>query len=176
MSCCAPGGSWYGNCGSAKVQHMWHEGIQACKAREPKTAMRQQQNVVQQNLIRTTLDTSVSNAALPAHGLAHASKPYTSTLGAIPAKVIATTTTSILYTPINISLQLSVISPTIDSTSKYIHSQANGRSTTLAFMTETYTASSSFHASSSALVTCRECENLLNIVVRIGIIVIIFLF
>ena len=41
LSCCARGGSWFGNCGAtvnAKLQHTWYEGIQACKARKPKTA------------------------------------------------------------------------------------------------------------------------------------------
>ena len=36
MSCCGRGGSWFKKCGgagNAKLQHTWHEGIQACKAR-----------------------------------------------------------------------------------------------------------------------------------------------
>ena len=34
VSCCAPGGEWYKNCGGASntnVHHKWHEGIEACK-------------------------------------------------------------------------------------------------------------------------------------------------
>merc|ERR1712224_652194 len=34
-SCCAPGGAWYKNCGAAgnsNVDHMWFEGVRACKA------------------------------------------------------------------------------------------------------------------------------------------------
>ena len=33
LSCCAPGGSWYKNCGSednANVDHRWLEGVKAC--------------------------------------------------------------------------------------------------------------------------------------------------
>ena len=33
LSCCARGGSWFGNCGStgnAKAGHTWYEGMQAC--------------------------------------------------------------------------------------------------------------------------------------------------
>jgi len=35
ISCCGRGGSWFGNCASAgntKLDHTWHEGVQACKA------------------------------------------------------------------------------------------------------------------------------------------------
>ena len=34
VSCCAPGGAWYKNCGGAankNVDHMWFEGVEACK-------------------------------------------------------------------------------------------------------------------------------------------------
>ena len=34
VSCCAPGGAWYKNCGGAankNVDHRWFEGTQACK-------------------------------------------------------------------------------------------------------------------------------------------------
>ena len=31
-SCCGRDGSWFKNCGSAKFDHTWYEGIQACKA------------------------------------------------------------------------------------------------------------------------------------------------
>ena len=52
MSCCGRGGSWFKLCGvgsSAKLQHTWYEGIQACKARsKSKTATGHQVNVVQQ--------------------------------------------------------------------------------------------------------------------------------
>ena len=34
VSCCAPGGGWYKNCGGASnrnADHRWLEGIEACK-------------------------------------------------------------------------------------------------------------------------------------------------
>jgi len=46
LSCCARGGSWFGNCAAtanAKVQHTWYEGIQTCKGRKSKTAVLAQQ-------------------------------------------------------------------------------------------------------------------------------------
>ena len=41
-SCCGRGGSWFKKCGgagNAKLQHTWHEGIQACKARSQSKAV-----------------------------------------------------------------------------------------------------------------------------------------
>ena len=40
VSCCARGGSWFKDCGSAanvKLRHTWHEGIQACTIRAQKS-------------------------------------------------------------------------------------------------------------------------------------------
>ena len=34
LSCCAPGGAWFNNCGfssNSKTEHTWFEGVQACK-------------------------------------------------------------------------------------------------------------------------------------------------
>ena len=61
LSCCARGGSWFGNCGATgntKFQYSWYEGIQACKARQPKTVMGQQLNSVQQNSNNSSHDNS----------------------------------------------------------------------------------------------------------------------
>ena len=36
VSCCAPGGAWYKNCGDAgsrKSDHSWFEGVEACKCK-----------------------------------------------------------------------------------------------------------------------------------------------
>merc|ERR1719331_2156355 len=40
VSCCAPGGAWYQNCGGAankNVDHRWFEGTEACKQRTTTT-------------------------------------------------------------------------------------------------------------------------------------------
>ena len=50
LSCCADGGSWLGNCGSAgdaKFGHTWHEGIQSCKAQQLQIAVGKQQHASQ---------------------------------------------------------------------------------------------------------------------------------
>lgn len=46
LSCCARGGSWFGDCAAtanAKVKHTWYEGIQSCKGRKSDTAVMAQQ-------------------------------------------------------------------------------------------------------------------------------------
>ena len=40
QSCCAPGGTWFGDCGNSgdsKFEHTWFEGIQACDSTMPPT-------------------------------------------------------------------------------------------------------------------------------------------
>ena len=51
MSCCGRGGSWFGNCGSARdtnTDHTWHEGLQACKAQTQSKLVVSQQFSAQQ--------------------------------------------------------------------------------------------------------------------------------
>ena len=54
MSCCGPGGSWFGNCGSLggrQLDHTWQEGLQACSTRrQPGTVIRQQLNAAQHRI------------------------------------------------------------------------------------------------------------------------------
>ena len=45
MSCCGYGGSWFGNCGSARnarFGHTWSEGVWICKTRQSQAAVGQQ--------------------------------------------------------------------------------------------------------------------------------------
>ena len=42
VSCCAPGGAWYKNCGGAgsrNVGHRWFEGVDACKCKSKANTM-----------------------------------------------------------------------------------------------------------------------------------------
>ena len=42
VSCCAPGGAWYKNCGGAankNLDHRWSEGVEACKRKSEADAM-----------------------------------------------------------------------------------------------------------------------------------------
>ena len=52
MSCCARGGSWFGNCGSdgdgnTNFDHTWHEGIQVCKGQQLQAVVGQQEHASQ---------------------------------------------------------------------------------------------------------------------------------
>merc|ERR1712046_387519 len=67
-TCCAPGGSWFRDCGSAgnvKRRHTWYDGMQACKTRaRSEIAVEQQRGVVQHT------DTSSSNGVAKANSAA----------------------------------------------------------------------------------------------------------
>ena len=62
LSCCARGGSWFGDCAAtviadwfiAEVQHTWYEGIQACKGRQRNKVIRKQRNDIQENSNNTS--------------------------------------------------------------------------------------------------------------------------
>ena len=117
LSCCARGGSWFGNCGATantELQYAWHEGIEACKARQSNmVAIGQQRKAIQQNssnsssgdnnivdfktAIRVThrlvspaeTPLSVTNAISDRTSVAH-------DMGAMPSKVIITPTIGVL--------------------------------------------------------------------------------
>ena len=45
LSCCGPGGSWFGHCGmtgNTNLSHTWYEGVHACEARQSQAAVNQQ--------------------------------------------------------------------------------------------------------------------------------------
>ena len=65
-SCCAPGGAWYKNCGSAdnaKVGHTWLEGLQTCRdysgssSLQSQAKLRQEQTWVESNVTHERNDT-----------------------------------------------------------------------------------------------------------------------
>ena len=65
-SCCGRGGSWFKNCGgigNTKLQHTWHEGTQACKARSQSNAVivGQQPNVAQLKGIDSSQGVGMAN-------------------------------------------------------------------------------------------------------------------
>ena len=70
LSCCARGGSWFGNCGgadNAKREHTWHEGLQACTSRQSKVAIGQQQkneNDEQQDMNSVEMSQGQSKAVM----------------------------------------------------------------------------------------------------------------
>ena len=79
MSCCGRGGAWFKNCGgigSAKLQHTWYEGIQACEARpQSKTVTGEEVGGVRQKGIDSSLSAGVANG----QSVAEASNRFAST-------------------------------------------------------------------------------------------------
>ena len=64
-SCCGRGGSWFRNCGSAKLDHTWYEGIQVCKAwAQPKRAGGGQSNAAQRLSPSNGVDTGNSKGVM----------------------------------------------------------------------------------------------------------------
>ena len=184
LSCCARGGSWFGNCGAtgnAKLQHTWHEGIQACKARQPNVAaMDRQQKTIQRN--HNNSDDDVNNvinskiAIAVAHTFAftsaetpildtnavpdHSSAAYDT--GSTPSKIIIAKTTSATHTstkvpakrmPANPLITLSVNGPIIPPVNSIITPPGH---------VEASTDFTPFHKS-----VARECANFVSMFVTI---------
>ena len=65
-SCCAPGGSWFKNCGGSgntKLGHTWYEGIHVCKARlQSKTAVGQESGAAHQKTKHFSNDSDAINS------------------------------------------------------------------------------------------------------------------
>ena len=62
LSCCAHGGSWFGNCGNAEnanFAHTWYDGIASCKARQFQVAVGEQLHDFQLKSNASSGDTSV---------------------------------------------------------------------------------------------------------------------
>ena len=120
-SCCGRGGSWFRNCGSAgkaKLDHTWHEGIQACRTRSQlKTASGQQSNAAAHLLSAAGgLGTANSRAVMmDARTFAWASDN-----SSIPLSV-----TKHYITPVNASNHASAVIPA-NAPSKSITTTANG--------------------------------------------------
>ena len=90
LSCCARGGSWFGNCGATRAaqrEHTWYEGLHACKARQSQAEMDQQQKTAQENDTEFANDTAVVMKAgvvgqMLASTLANAQIPATTPINA----------------------------------------------------------------------------------------------
>ena len=125
-SCCGLGGSWFGHCGQpgggTKVNHTWHEGLQACKAwvrsraviaHQLGGAQQRRDNEVDSVIskgvtmateqLRTTPATSIESPHIvaPVHALANALIGYAGS-SVNPTPVIAAVTT-VMSVPTNIT-------------------------------------------------------------------------
>ena len=123
MSCCAHGGSWFGNCGGAdntNYGHTWYEGIRACKVRESKAAMGQRLHASQPKSNIYSDDTSTvmnSNAVMA------------SVLAATLAPMLTATSFTV---PANGSLITSDAQPIVHGTGTAIFKSVTGTNVTIA--------------------------------------------
>ena len=196
LSCCARGGSWFGNCGAtgnAKLQHTWYEGIQACKTQQPKkAAMGKQQNAVEQirnkafhdasKFINSETAITVANVIAFTSGQTtisgtnkfpdHTSIAYET--GAMPSKVV-TTTGTVMHISVNESKRISAIL----SGNSPISIPVNGPITPPANSIITKSDHASIAEASADMspsrtsVSAREYESLLSIVAHLSVLVII---
>ena len=121
LSCCARGGSWFRNCGSARhtnLAHTWQEGIWACKARQAEVEMVQQLHASQTESNASAIDagmgTKESMAVAQMLTFARENTSVTLTHSANPAIVNSMTSGSAavtVTTPSLASASTSLIAP-----------------------------------------------------------------
>ena len=100
LSCCARGGSWFGNCGSGRTTqtgHSWYEGIQACTARQSQTVVGQQLHAPQPkgNASSGGVSMGMNSKAVMTANVLPSAPANTSALMSDAAPITASTTTSI---------------------------------------------------------------------------------
>ena len=177
FSCCAPGGSWFENCGrfsNADLEHTWYEGVQACKA-QYHVVMGQQMHAFQPKRNDTASDDVITDmdskaVIVTSHMLAsmraQMPTPMTSTrsIATAPCNLkvydAGTTTFNALTIPIStITRTLAKIS----TTRKTIILPINGtnRNSTHSSLNDIPTTSWT-HTPVSASVTTRACLSMLS--------------
>merc|ERR1712032_1285595 len=148
LSCCGRGGSWFKKCGgagNAKLEHTWHEGIQACKARSQfKAVIAQELNGAPQK------DTDSSQGA----GNTNYKVVIAATKPPINNSTTTLDTTSIITSPDTVSITMSA------------------RALVTNTVTNTLITSST-QTSASTSITTQGCVNLLKIVVHIDLLFIV---
>ena len=149
-SCCARGGSWFGNCGraddkNATFEHTWYEGIRACNGRQSPVAVDQQLRDSLRNNNASSDDVSVGMSSKAVIVTAHilASTP------AITSTPVPQPTNMPISPPANTIFNKSKSSASADISTK-----------------------TSSHTPASSSANARESEKLLRVVTRIGIVLI----
>ena len=147
-SCCGRGGSWFKRCGGAgniKLEHTWHEGIQACEGLlQSKTVIVQQLSVQQKDKYGADMANYKSIIA--------ATETFTPTSGNTSMPMPHTTSiVTLSYTPENVSI-------TTAANILMTHTSTNTLIT------------STTHTSASTLITPHGYENLPKPIARMDII------
>ena len=180
MSCCAPGGSWFGNCGSAghtKVGHTWYEGVRACKDRQFQAVVGQQshfsqpkRNISANDDARMSMNSTV--VAVAAHMFTFTppiSDPTTSITVAGNASIISPGRTSIahdagtiIFKLITTTARTSANMPVPESTLRLIDgtipTPVNPTIKSMRSPLTDISMTTSSHTSASTSITAQECE------------------
>ena len=157
-SCCARGGSWFENCGSAgnrRFVHTWYEGIRACKGRQFRTAVGQRVHGSQPNSNASSDDASMDSNS----------------------KAVATTARMLLSTPANRSIPVpdaavpvntSISGPVRQFTSKEIAVSTIAMNEPMRSALADMFATTSSHTSVGASTAARAYEQLCYITTGTG--------
>ena len=183
LSCCAPGGSWFGNCGSAgnaNLEHTWHEGIRVCNT-QFQAVVGQQLHASQPQVNVSFDDTSMDMDSKALIVAAHVfSNPSTTMSFATPITMRAHTPmimsaykstayagTTIFKAPnttiIHTLVKKPISTPIITAVNRTIVEASRSISADVSL------ASSSYTLVSTSLAT-RKCEKLPNTVFQISLI------
>ena len=210
LSCCARGGSWYGNCGAtgnANRAHTWFQGMQACQAvmGQPKKDAGQKDDdssndariVVNSKVVIVTaqlLATKPANVPMPGikpittyPNMSIETSSITSTRVSIDTsvlnadrtrmmhdtmtttfKAIAAANSTIIHTSLNISTPMPTVPPT-----KPAFTFPNNNTHTKADRSVISTDVTSPQTLVSGSISAREYENVLIVIVHLGILPII---
>ena len=155
-SCCAPGGSWFGKCGSVanvNLGHTWNEGIRACKTGK--------EAVIGQQL----------HASKPKSNVSDPGSMGVDSQTQIAAAHIASRKTPVVTPPMNAAETAILDASANVSTSQQIMPPSNGNTRLMHGLSTGETTST--QASAGMPITARGYENLLNVVTRISMILII---
>ena len=175
LSCCARGGSWFGNCGiggNANLGHTWQEGIRVCKSQQQfRAAVVQQLHASQP---QSNISFGDGSSGVGSKAAIMATQMLTSLLAnsSIPTPGVS---------PIGLSAETSMVTPSTPPVDRpfiapnlSIILQANStlprpkQSSSMDLSTAAYT-----HKSSGASANTRECKNLSRVVARISMVLVV---
>ena len=170
LSCCARGGSWFGQCGAidnTNFRHTWQEGIESCKARQPKKAIYEQQNAVPQNS-SISFD-NARNIMNPKNAIPFAHMFLsTSDKASISGTTLLNTRTNALIkksTAASAPMPMDMLGRVTITTKDLITPRVDD---IIINSGRVHVTDSSFHQSASASITTRKCGILLSTVIYVG--------
>ena len=122
-SCCGQGGSWFGNCGgvgNTNHGHTWHEGIQACKARQSQAAVGQQLHRASQpksdpTFVNSSISVDTKEVIVTAHILASTRSDTSTNIPATAGPIVHFINTTAVKPMHSVLFVMSTTAPSHDS-------------------------------------------------------------